>query len=429
MRRIGCIVALLCAPLFAQELSPEERQSLQQALSEAGASSVEFVRAIEGHLAKFPQSPQRGSLERALIKAAIDSKDEPRIIKYGERVLPRAPDDPQILERVTVALLRTAEKENVQRALKYAEHFEQVLAALYADKGATGRDEVKRRDEADRGKARALVLEARAHGLLDENDKAIALAKKSYEVYPSVEAGREASRWLSKGGKEAEAIEYLANAFSISEMKASDADSAKDRARLGELYSKLKGSQTGLGDMILDAYDRTVAQIGSRRAKLRALDPNLNAKNPMEFTLTSPAGEKLALASLRGKVVVMDFWATWCGPCRGQHPLYEKVMERFKDRTDVVFLFVDTDEDHTQVKPFLDAQGWTGKVFFDDGLQTLLQVSSIPTTLIFSKEGVMLDQMIGFLPERFVDMLSERIQDALGAHVKETPKGMEVIKQ
>jgi thiol-disulfide isomerase/thioredoxin len=126
---------------------------------------------------------------------------------------------------------------------------------------------------------------------------------------------------------------------------------------------------------------------------------------------------------------VMDFWATWCGPCRGQHPLYEKVMERFKDRADVVFLFVDTDEDHTQVKPFLDAQGWTGRVFFDDGLQTLLQVSSIPTTLIFSKEGVMVDQMIGFLPERFVDMLSERIQDALGVHVKEAPKGMEVIKQ
>lgn len=429
MRRIGFILALLLAPLFAQELSQDERQSLQQALSEAGASSVEFVRAIESHLAKYPQSPQRLQLERALIKAAIDAKDEPRIIKYGERVLPSAPDDPTILERVTVALLRTGDKENVQRALKYAEHFEQVLAGVFADKGASGRDEVKRRDEGDRGKARALVLEARAHGLLDENDKAIALAKKSYEAYPSVEAGREASKWLAKGGKDAEAIEYLANAFSIAEMKSADPEAAKDRARLGELYSKLKGSQTSLGDAILDAYDRTSAQLASRRAKLRALDPNLNAKNPMEFTLTSPGGEKLALASLRGKVVVMDFWATWCGPCRGQHPLYEKVMKRFEARNDVVFLFVDTDEDHSQVKPFLEGQGWTEKVYFDDGLQILLQVASIPTTVIFNKEGVMVDQMIGFLPERFVDMLSDRIQDALGVRVKEAPKGAEVTKQ
>jgi thiol-disulfide isomerase/thioredoxin len=125
----------------------------------------------------------------------------------------------------------------------------------------------------------------------------------------------------------------------------------------------------------------------------------------------------------------MDFWATWCGPCRGQHPLYEKVMARFKEREDVVFLFVDTDEDHTLVKPFLEGQGWTEKVYFDEGLQNLLQVSSIPTTLIFNKEGVMVDQMIGFLPDRFVDMLSERIQDALGTRVKEAPKGMEVVKQ
>ena len=104
-------------------------------------------------------------------------------------------------------------------------------------------------------------------------------------------------------------------------------------------------------------------------------------------------------------------------------------MERFKERDDVVFLFVDTDEDHTQVKPFLEGQGWTEKVYFDDGLQILLQVASIPTTVIFNKEGVMVDQMIGFLPERFVDMLSDRIQDALGVRVKEAPKGAEVTKQ
>jgi thioredoxin-related protein len=70
------------------------------------------------------------------------------------------------------------------------------------------------------------------------------------------------------------------------------------------------------------------------------------------------------------------------------------------------------------VKPFLEAQKWTQKVYFDDGLQNLLQVSSIPTTVIFGKKGELVDRMNGFLPDRFVDMLTERIDAALGKAAK-----------
>ena len=64
----------------------------------------------------------------------------------------------------------------------------------------------------------------------------------------------------------------------------------------------------------------------------------------------------------------------------------------------MVFLAIDTDEDHSLVKPFLEAQKWTQKVYFDDGLQSLLQVSSIPTTIIFGKKGDVVTRMIGYLP-------------------------------
>jgi thiol-disulfide isomerase/thioredoxin len=111
---------------------------------------------------------------------------------------------------------------------------------------------------------------------------------------------------------------------------------------------------------------------------------------------------------------VMDFWATWCGPCRGQHPLYEQVKAKFKDSGNVVFLAVDTDEDHSLVKPFLNQIKWSQKVYFEDGLQSLLQVSSIPTTVILGKNGEVFTRMIGYLPDRFVDMLTERVNDALG---------------
>src|SRR5258708_16481569 len=119
----------------------------------------------------------------------------------------------------------------------------------------------------------------------------------------------------------------------------------------------------------------------------------------MRFTLSGVDGEKLKLCSLLGKVVVVEFWATWCGTCRQQHPLYEEVKARFKDFSEtLVFLAIDTDEDRTLVKPFLDEQKWSQKVYFEDGLANLLQVSSIPTTIIFGKKGEALTRIPGSRP-------------------------------
>jgi len=95
-----------------------------------------------------------------------------------------------------------------------------------------------------------------------------------------------------------------------SRFHARDFERASDRAHLGELYLKLKGSETGLGDLVLEAYDRTAALVAGRQSELRQLDPNAHLSDPMQFTLTGLEGGKLALSSLRGKVVVLDFWAT-----------------------------------------------------------------------------------------------------------------------
>jgi thiol-disulfide isomerase/thioredoxin len=133
----------------------------------------------------------------------------------------------------------------------------------------------------------------------------------------------------------------------------------------------------------------------------------------MEFTLTSATGEKLSLSSLLGKAVVMDFWATSCGPCRAQHPLYEEVKKRFADQKDVVFLAINTDEERDLVKPFLVERGWSQQVYYEDGLSKILRVSSIPTTVVIGRSGLIVSRMNGFDPPRFADMLTDRIKDAL----------------
>ena len=414
MKYPGFAAVLVAGVMFAQNTAVKEDESLQRALGEAGNSPVDFIRALEDHLAHFPDSPRRAELERALVKTAIDLKDSKRVIIYGERALARQPDDIQLLQHVGVALLQQGDKFGAEKALGYGRHLQKLEEdAAKAVQTETGRGAARNKDQTDRGIAGALVMQARAEGILDHPENAVKLAESSYRIFPSVEAAREASRWYAALGKNEAAIEYLADAFAIAELRSTDPDQADDRRRMGEMYQKLKGTDTGLGDIVLRAYDRTAAQLAAHRAEILALDPNNQISNPMQFTVNGLEGDKLKLNSLLGKVVVMDFWATWCGPCRVQHPLYDHVKNKFKGRSDLVFLSIDTDEDHSLVKPFLESNHWSQKVYFEDGLSNTLQVASIPTTIIFNKKGELVSRMNGFLPERFVDMLSDRIQEAL----------------
>lgn len=73
------------------------------------------------------------------------------------------------------------------------------------------------------------------------------------------------------------------------------------------------------------------------------------------------------LSALKGEVVVLDFWATWCESCREQYVLLQKVKQRFRHREDLVFLSLATDEQKQAVKPFLVSEERLGKVYFEGG--------------------------------------------------------------
>lgn len=408
---LACLIALL--PLPAQESATEaEERELGYALAEAGNSPVDFIRAIEKHLEKHPDAERRPELERALVKAAMETKDNARIVLYGERVLARESDDVQVLDRVARALLATDAADTSARALKYARRYAELVAAMRKEDppGRMGRGQWQ--EDLDRTLARALALESRATGNLGKIEEAVAVARKSYEAFPNVEGAREIARWLARAGKEEEAAIHLADAFVIPDARVAEADRARDRARMGELYSKAKGSEKGLGDLVLEAWDRTAALLAARRLRLRESDPNAQLTNLMEFTLSGPGGRKLQLSSLRGKTVVMDFWATWCGPCRTQQPLYEEVRKQFEGDEKVAFLSINTDEERERVVPFLEANQWSQQVWFEDGLARLFQISSIPTTIVIDPRGQVASRMNGFVPERFVEMLAERIRGA-----------------
>ncbi|HLW53332.1 MAG TPA: TlpA disulfide reductase family protein [Candidatus Angelobacter sp.] len=118
-------------------------------------------------------------------------------------------------------------------------------------------------------------------------------------------------------------------------------------------------------------------QFAAAMSKLEAEDKDRAAA---DFSLTDIQGKPWRLRDLSGKVVVVNFWATWCPPCRKEMPDLEILYNRFKDRGLVVLAI--SDEDAAKVKPFVAARNVTYPVLLDSGrrVNTRFHVEGIPKT-------------------------------------------------
>jgi thiol-disulfide isomerase/thioredoxin len=135
--------------------------------------------------------------------------------------------------------------------------------------------------------------------------------------------------------------------------------------------------------------------------------------DPLMFKLTRLDGSTLEMNSLRGKVIVINFWATWCGPCLTELPLFEKTMAKHKDDKGVVFLALSTDEDRGLVPPYLKQHKFNLPVAYAEYLNDFFAVNSIPTTIILDAGGQISFRQAGYNPrEDFAVMLSEKIEIA-----------------
>jgi thiol-disulfide isomerase/thioredoxin len=411
------LAAAVCcgAQQLPPDMPPQEKADLERAIGQAGTGPLETVRAIEQFLKQYPNSSKRPELERGAANAAMTANDDGLIVTWGDRVLAREPADVQLLARVTHSLLAVESPENAERAIRYAHRSEELIPNVVPAGGRFTVSAGEWQAQRDRAMARAFIDEARANGILGHRDEALALAQRAFNTWASADAAREIARCFERLGKIAEATAALADAFTIPDPFNTDAQRARDRAHLGELYRKSHNSEAGLGDALLAAYDRNTALTNARDLRVKQNDPNGALTDPMAFRLTGPDGAKLNMADLKGKVLVFDFWATWCVPCREQHPLYEQVKERFRDNPDVVFLSIDSDTEHNLVKPFLQDMKWQGPVYFEDGLMRALAVESLPNTVLLDRRGQVFSRMNGFAKPLFVDALTERIRGALAA--------------
>ncbi|WP_053366706.1 redoxin domain-containing protein [Bacillus sp. FJAT-27245] len=155
---------------------------------------------------------------------------------------------------------------------------------------------------------------------------------------------------------------------------------------------------------IVQALDKKEEPMYSDKAAVQGV--KVGQKAP-DFELKTLAGETVKLSSLKGKKIMLNFWATWCGPCKAEMPAMEQLSKEVDSNVAILAVNIDPQLD---VKGFVEQNGITFPILLDekDEVNTTYQVISIPTTYFIDSNGIIQDKFIGAMPhEAMVQYVEE----------------------
>jgi len=147
------------------------------------------------------------------------------------------------------------------------------------------------------------------------------------------------------------------------------------------------------------------ARFDEAMASLEAADKR---RQDVNFTLTDLHGKTWTLKELRGEVVLVNFWATWCPPCQKEMPDLEALYKEFRHQRFVILAI--SDEEADKVRPFIAERKITYPVLLDPGhkVGSLFQVEGIPKSFVYDREGKLVAQSIDMRTQKqFREMLAQ----------------------
>lgn len=122
-------------------------------------------------------------------------------------------------------------------------------------------------------------------------------------------------------------------------------------------------------------------------------------------------GNTLSLADLNGKVVFLNFWATWCPPCLAEMPSVNKLHQQFKNDSEVVFILVDADSDFAKAQAYMDRKGYQLPVYnVASSIPETLFAGSLPTTVVLDKKGRLSFKEVGaanYASDKFINFINQ----------------------
>ncbi|MEE9224572.1 MAG: redoxin domain-containing protein [Bacteroidota bacterium] len=342
-------------------------------------------RAVE-FLKEFPEvgSDQKSTVARILIQAKQFDKAE-------EIILSLQPPNGNLLNSIAWEYI---EKEtNLERGVELAKQGVQALRNI--NPSSKPPHISKKQWEQSSRRTLGFTLDTYAYGLfkLERYKDAQKAYREAYDLTGGMNADineRLVQSYLLNGEYDA-AIEVTKECVEKSKYNDKLLEYGK------EALARKEGSAEGF-DLLLHAAEKRA--MAKAKEELRG---KRFTKAAPDFEAENLSGEVIQLAKLKGKVVVLDFWATWCGPCRAAFPFVQKVYEKYRENSDVMILAVNTwervkgAERVDVVENFMEKNNYTFPVVYDESkVVDKYEVEGIPTQFYIDREGTIQFKEVGF---------------------------------
>lgn len=367
------------------------------------SASVEgFLNEISIHLAAYPKTFAKQNLLDAAVQTSARQGNLRELIAFMEKT-PGIPavtyyqavnyvgsndslraDAYHLIEKGLVASEDLSVRPSYISTTEWKEQQRISKSLLYFVRGAILADEGKQSEGLT-----ALETSIELGG--DQTEKSV------YDVYVKT---------LVSMNKKKEAVSIAAKAI------------AKGAAAQGVLdsYRSLRREQSA--DSVAVETDLAALRQQARTVIAAELSRSMLNQPPIDGALTTLDGRPLKISDWKGKVVLIDFWATWCGPCRKSFPSMQKLYETYKNNPNVTFAIVNVWErtedrlkvvnDFLQKNPNLKFPVYMDK---DDSVVGRYGVTGIPTKFFLGKDGRIQFKEVGYLPEeQFIEESSNRIE-------------------
>ncbi|HWF14182.1 MAG TPA: thioredoxin-like domain-containing protein [Candidatus Acidoferrales bacterium] len=406
-------------PAEPQDSAPDQDAELQILVRQAGNDPATLVKNLESYLSRYPDSPRRAAIYRALIESEMNLHNSQAALDYAEKVIAIQPEDSQSAYLAVTLLEKMSGDANQLKAIDYDTRLIDRVSKADPD----SRPQQMTLEDWQSGRNKFLVdlyvLRGRVQRHLHKNDDAVKDLTVGFRMLPNAEAALTLGEIAEEEKQSDEAIRQYASAFMLAGQEQSDSngppmDREMLRLRMGNLWRYTHPSTAGLGDIMLSAYDRSREALKAEKADVPVY--NKDVSDALQFSLRHVDGSgTVKLSESHGKVVVLNFWTTWCAYCNSMESMLAEVRTKFASRDDVVFLTVNADEDENLVAPYLKEQKFGGASVFADRINQAFHVESIPTVLVLDKSGKIAYRTQGFAPDGFTDLAVAAITKASAA--------------
>jgi peroxiredoxin len=165
----------------------------------------------------------------------------------------------------------------------------------------------------------------------------------------------------------------------------------------------------GIGFAGLFILDEFFPVLAVKSADITPKSGPVRGSTAPDFSLTTTKGELIQLSSLKGKPIVLNFWATWCKPCEYEMPLIQEIFESYS--SELVVIGVNVSEEMADVQNYLDQHELTFPVLLDMNhkVSTLYRVSGIPVSFFIDSEGIIQAIQVGTLSENQIEHNLEQL--------------------